>query len=213
MTAQLHSRRRWLAGLAGAPLLVLAGAPARAASPAQIYRRSYELEAKGEYAAALKALDGLPKSSRGYVYRLRRGWLLYLMGRNFDAMEEYRRAIALEPDAVEPRLGLMLPQIALKLWLDTLKTGKQVLARDAHNYTAHARMAWAAYNLARYQEAAEHYRHNLALYPSDVEMRAGLGYCHLKRGETKAAAREFRRVLEVAPDHGSAQAGLLAAER
>ena len=217
MKPRSSSYPRWLASLLSivrvAIVLVALTSTALAATPAEIYTRSYALEAKGEYEAALRALQDLPKTKQTYVFRLRSGWLLYLAGREFDAMEEYRRAVTLAPDAVEPLLGLMLPQMALKLWLDTRATGKLVLALDPHNYTAHARMAWASYSLGRYDEAAEHYRHNLELYPSDLEMRAGVGYCLLQNGDKARAAAEFREVLEVAPEHASAQAGLLAAER
>lgn len=206
-----HSLARLTAGLVLA-ISLLAGSPTHAATPADLYSQSYALEAKGEYDAAIRVLDGLPKANQTYVYRLRRGWLLYLAGRNFDAMEDYRRASALEPDAIEPLLGLMLPQMALKLWLDTRATGQLVLRHDPHNYTAHARMAWASYSLGRWDEAATHYRHNLALHPADVEMRAGLAWCLLQAGDKLAAAREFRAVLEIAPLHATATAGLAAAE-
>jgi len=58
------------------------------------------------------------------------------------------------------------------------------------------------------KDAELSYRRVLEAYPADVEMRAGLGWSLLKLGKAEEAARELRLVLEVAPRHVSAKAGL-----
>ncbi len=50
----------------------------------------------------------------------------------------------------------------------------------------------------------------LELFPSDVEIRTGLGWALLKQGKGADAAREFEQVLKVAPKQASAREGLLA---
>jgi tetratricopeptide (TPR) repeat protein len=175
------------------------------------YRQSYQHEAQGKYAEALADIDGLPSTARrSYVYHLRRGWLLYLAGRHWDAIESYRAAVAVAPDAVEPRLGLMLPEAGLLLWLDVIATGQEVLHKDPHNYTALSRMAWANYSLGRFTEAAKLYRNLLRAYPSDIEMRVGLAWSLLKGGHIADARSQFDRALLIAPDHVSAQEGRVA---
>ena len=176
------------------------------------YRDSYAHEAQGKYAEALEDIDGMSSSQRKtYVYQLRRGWLLYLLGRHWDSIEAYRAAIALKPKAVEPRLGLMLPEMALLMWLDAIATGKTVLELDPLNYLANSRMAWANYSLGRYGDVEALYRKLLGAYPSDYEMRAGLGWSLLKQGEYAAALSEFDAVLTIAPDYATAQEGRKAA--
>jgi len=172
------------------------------------YRASYQHEAQGKYAEALADIDALtPQQRRTYVYQLRRGWLLYLLARHWDSIEAYRAAIKLHPKAVEPRVGLMLPEMALLMWMDVLETGKAALKLDPHNYLANSRMAWANYSLGRYKQAEALYRRILVAYPADVEMRVGLGWSLVKQGRYGTALAEFEAVLEFAPDNASAQAG------
>ena len=129
------------AGLVLALLLPLS-AGAAAPTVADRYRDSYAHEAKGELTEALAEIDALPKAQRQtYVYQLRRGWLLYLLGRYWDSLEAYRAAAKLRPKAIEPQLGMMLPEAALLLWLDVLETGRRIRDRAPHDYLATSRMA------------------------------------------------------------------------
>jgi len=175
------------------------------------YQASNDLETAGRYRQALQVLDDVPSADRGqYVYPLRRAWLCFLAGDHRDSVEAYRRAIALEPRAVEPRLGMTLPQMALHLWLDVEQTAADALALDPGNYLASSRHAWALYNLGRYDDAEVAYRRILALYPADVDLRSGLGWCLLKQDRGSDAATQFRTVLQVAPTHDTALEGLAA---
>ncbi|MCA9648837.1 MAG: tetratricopeptide repeat protein [Myxococcales bacterium] len=200
------------AGLVLALLLPLS-AGAAAPTVADRYRDSYAHEAKGELTEALAEIDALPKAQRQtYVYQLRRGWLLYLLGRYWDSLEAYRAAAKLRPKAIEPQLGMMLPEAALLLWLDVLETGRRIRDRAPHDYLATSRMAWAAYSLGRFAEAESLYAELVELHPADVEMRAGVGWSQLKQGRRSAARATFEAVLQYAPDHASARLGLVLAQ-
>lgn len=196
-------------------LIALLGvaAPALADTP-DLYAESYALEGRGKYTEALKVLDRAPPADQqSYTYQLRRGWLSYLAGAHDAAIESYRAAALLEPRAVEPLLGLMLPQMGSRRWADTIATGKEVLALDKASYLGLSRTAYSLYSLARFAKAEARYREVLALYPADVEMRTGLGWTVLKQGRTADAKRLFREVLAVAPSHASAAQGLGLASR
>lgn len=189
-------------------------ASAVAAIPgAQAYQDSYDLEAGGKLEEALVALRGVPTGEQGtYVFALRKAWLNHTTGRYDAAIKGYQEAMGLAPSAVEPKLGIMLPQMALRRWLDVEKSAQAVLGVDAKSYLGTSRLAFALYNLGRYAEAEKQYRAILVAYPSDVEMRAGLAWSLLQRGERSAAAKEFSNVLGVAPRHASAAAGARAAQ-
>ncbi|MFO0763153.1 MAG: tetratricopeptide repeat protein, partial [Byssovorax sp.] len=73
------------------------------------------------------------------------------------------------------------------------------------------RLAFSVYSLGRYAESAMLYRRLLDAYPSDVEVRAGLGWALLKSGKAADAAKEFREVLEIAPKNALSLDGLKAA--
>lgn len=200
-------------------MLVLALALALAATPSSalaqsastLFQQSYDLEAENKLAESLAVLERMPAASQGYVYHFRRGWLLYLLGRHADAVASYGRAISRAPATIEARLGLMLPQLALRRWVDVEKVALEVLERDALNYLATSRLAWSYYNLGRWTDAEAAYRRILTAYPSDVEMRVGLGWSLLKQGKAAEATVELRAALEVAPRHVTAREGLQAA--
>lgn len=194
----------WLVPFAALLALALGLAPsaASASDPGPHYQRSYDLEAVGSYNEALIALDRVDAAERSaYFYRLRRGWLLYLGGRYWDSMGEYRRAIKLAPLSVEAQLGLSLPQLALRLWLDAKRSCEAALRLSPKSYVATSRLAYINYNLGRYADAERLYRELLLAYPADVEMRVGLAWSLYKQKKLARAMGEFGRIQQIAPNH------------
>jgi tetratricopeptide (TPR) repeat protein len=206
------SSKRWISlGLLAIALgCGVAEAEADGGAP-ELFAKSYDSEAKGKVAEALAALDGMPAAQRdGYVAQLRRGWLLYELGKHVESIDAYAKAVALAPKSVEARVGVLLPAMALHRWADVEGGAREVVKLDAGNYLANLRLAFAVYNLGRYPEAAGIYGKLAESYPSDVDVRAGFGWSLLKMGKATEAAAEFRGVLDVAPHHALAADGLKA---
>jgi tetratricopeptide (TPR) repeat protein len=192
-----------------APAVQAAPAPSAAA---QAFQRSYDSEATGKLDVALDALDALPMPEKeGYVAELRRGWLLYLLGKNADSIAAYARATAKEPASIEPRIGALAPLGVLRKWSEIEVTAREVLKRDAVNYSALLRLSFALYSTARYADAEAGYRGLSVLYPSDVEVKDGLGWTLVKLGRGADAEAVFLEVLGVAPKNALAIEGLRAA--
>ncbi|MFO0576000.1 MAG: tetratricopeptide repeat protein [Polyangia bacterium] len=203
---------------AGQPAMapVPPGVPARPQPPepegAETWQRSYEREAAGQLAEALAALDALPQARKGeYLALARRGWLLYRLGRSDTAVDAYQRAVAAAPQAVEARVGLLLPLSALRRWNELAAAAKEVLSLEPRNYYGTLRLAFAHYNLGHFADAGTLYAQLKQGYPSDLEVRSGLGWSLLKQGKTADAAREFRELLSVSPRHALGRQGLDAA--
>lgn len=179
---------------------------------ARAWQASYAAESAGNYEGALKALEQLPGSQKqGYVAYFRRGWLQYCLGRHAEAVSAYAAAIKLEPDSVEARVAQLLPLMAAAKWSELIKAAQDTLKRDPQNYLALQRMAYAQYSSQRFPDAEQSYRRLVKLYPSDVEMRAALGWAVLRMGKQPEASELFHSVLELSPKHASASAGLQAA--
>lgn len=177
--------------------------------PPTLIQRSYDLEATSKFSEALAALDQLPPGHQEtHLVQLRRGWLWYLLGRHEDAVAAYRKASGFEPASIEARLGASRSLLALRRFVDAEKECRDVLARDSWNYFGASRLAFALYNLGRFGEALPFYKKMVELYPSDVEMRNGVGWTQLKLGDAASAAKSFRAVLEISPRNASAQEGL-----
>ncbi|HET9958548.1 MAG TPA: tetratricopeptide repeat protein [Polyangiaceae bacterium] len=170
---------------------------------------SYQLEAKGDLAGALRASHKLAdKNPKQYFARLRAAYLA-LAAKNFvQAARDYEIAAALAPKAIEPLLGQQQALMALGKYGEAEPIGRAAVERDPLNYLANSRLAWTLFSLKKYAEAARVYSRVLALYPGDIEMAVGLGYAELRSGQKQRAQETFRAVLGMAPKHVRATQGL-----
>jgi tetratricopeptide (TPR) repeat protein len=188
--------------------LLFAPMGAHAQSDAERWARSYAAEAGGDYAAALSEhLQISGPTRRGYLFHLRHGWLLYATERFEEALAPYRRAAESQPNAVEARLGLMLPLMALRRWREVVAVARRIHEVDRHNVTARRRLALALFSLGRFDDALVEYERVLALWPGDLEMQAGVGWSQLRLGRSREAAQTFAAVLAVSPHYASAIEG------
>lgn len=171
--------------------------------------QSYDREAAGKLKEALASLDGLPLARKdSYLGWARRGWLLYRLGQYAESTEAYRKAIITAPKSIEPRLGILLPQLALRRWSDAEQMAKEILLSDPGSYLATLRLAFVYYNQHRFAESAALYGRLRELYPSDTDVRAGLGWALLKAGRPQEATREFQELLAINPRLTTAREGL-----
>ena len=191
-------------------LLVLSPGAAKGESNiSSIYQRSYDLEATGKASEALERLKKMDRRERGsYTYILRLAWLQHLTGKYGAAIKTYNRAIALKPRALEPWLGLLLPQIASRRWKDAEKSARKVLRLDPRSFLGNSRLAWIRYNRGLYAESARLYERVLGSYPSSVEMQTGLAWALLKQGKKARAEEIFSAVLRVSPRNALARSGM-----
>ncbi len=175
----------------------------------QIYQQSYEEEAKGNYQEAILVLMQANRSGdNSYLYHLRLGWLQYLVTKYTDSVNSYRKAVILNKNSIEAKLGLMLPLMAQGKWSDAEKVAKEILSLDPLSYLGNSRMAYIYYNLKQYMDAEASYRKVLSYYPGDIEMQAGLAWSLLKQDKKEAADKAFGEILRYVPNHVSANAGV-----
>lgn len=193
-------------------LVMVAGGVARETradeSVEDLWRQSYALEARGDHEGALRQVEGVvQRSGASYITALRSGWLLYLAARYAEAEAAYRKAISFEPAAIEPKMGIMLPLMAMRRWKEAERFGEEVLKAAPGESVVEGRMAWIAFNLGAYERAERLYRKVVLAYPGNIEMRTGLAWTLLKMNRLKEAKAEFDRVLSFAPDFQGAREG------
>ncbi len=186
---------------------VFGAQPALAATPT--FAGSYVHEAQGDYSSALSALaDVDAPAADPVVVAMRRGWLHYLNGDTDLAIADYRVAIEANPTAIEPRLGLTLPLMVSLDWQSVVDQCDVVLASNPGEASARTRRAWALFNLGRFADAESGYRALVSDYPSDVDLRAGLGWSMCRQGRVIGARVAFAHALVISPDHQSSLSGL-----
>ncbi len=202
-------RRFFVTALLIPALLVVTPAFAERATSTELYQRSFSLETNGDYAEALARMDDLAAQGEDtYLLHLRRGWLLYLLGRYGDSVTSYDSALGKEPGSAEALAGRTLPLMAQSRWAEAERSARRLLSLAPGNYLGMSRLAWVLYSSGRYAEAETAYRSVLEQYPSDNDMRAGLGWALLKQGKSGDARAAFARVLAVVPSHVSASQGM-----
>jgi tetratricopeptide (TPR) repeat protein len=176
---------------------------------ARAWQASYAAEANSKFQDALDALTQLGVPERdSYLASYRRGWLLYRLGQYAESAAAYGMATAIEPNAIEARVAMLVPLMALSKWNDVVAVAEQALKLDPQNYLVLQRLAFAKFSTQHFPEAEQLYRRVVALYPSDIEMRSCLAWATLRMGKLKEAAALFTEVLDVKADHVSAAAGL-----
>jgi tetratricopeptide (TPR) repeat protein len=174
-----------------------------------LFASSYAHERQGQIKAALADMTTVLQRDDGhYVATLRAGWLSYTAGDYTAAARYYQAAIKLAPEAIEPRLGLMLPLMALGQWSAAEAVGNEIVQRDPRSYLARSRLAYVYFSQGRYSLAEKTYDAVLDDYPSDLDMMLGLAWTQARQGRTGQASASFARVLALQPDNASAQKGL-----
>ena len=190
---------------------LLGSSAAVGAEVPDLYRASYQAEARGDYAGALGKLREIRKSAgASYFASLRTGWLAYLASDLSTAEANYRDAIAAKPKAIEAKIGLTLVLFVAQKWRPLEAACKQVLADNDKNPTVRARLAAAYYNLGNFPDAAAGYRKLVEEYPAELEYQTGLGWALLRLGKIEEAQKVFGFVLSVSPDNPNARDGMAA---
>ena len=173
------------------------------------YTKSYELEAKKDYAGAQRALGEVRFAERStYFYNLRTAWLSSQAGHKAEALAAYNRAANLFPDSIEPLIGRISAEAALTQWDAVERTAQAILRVDSKNYTARSSLAYAKFCQQRYTEAEQAYEDVLKLYPYDTTMQEGLGWSLIWQGRRRDAISTFTDILEFAPSNEAAAQAL-----
>ncbi len=180
-----------------------------ALSPADDLQNSYSFEYYGKYAEAHELGEKLTAGSpKEYFFALRAGWLAYLAGKYSRSLDLYQNALLLKPDSLEPRLGQLLPLLALGKYKQVEMTALAILRSDPKNYTARIKLAYALYLTGDFLRAEKQYAELEADFPSDATVLMGLGWAQLKQGKKSPAQTYFGRVKAMFPDNRYADEGL-----
>ena len=180
-------------------VLSLASFNAMAQSP---WSESYRLEAEGQYEAAIAALEPVLEESASHEFVvLRRAWLKYLDADYNDSIREYRRALELNDQSIEAKLGVTLPLLAQQRWREAAASAQSVIELSAWNYYAHIRLMAAEEGQRQWQTLARHAQSVSARYPGDATIFVYLGRAEARQGHIDAALVAYGAVLERVPGH------------
>ncbi|MBI1836295.1 MAG: tetratricopeptide repeat protein [Flavobacteriia bacterium] len=171
------------------------------------YAKSYGLEAKGEYADAIRAVKEVYNES-SYTVNVRLGWLYYLQQNYESSIAYYNKAIKLMPAAVEPLWGILNPLVAAEKWTEVDKTYLMILKIDPKNSTANYKLGMVYYYRKNYSAAKKYFDIALNLYPFDYNIVLMSGWNNYFLGKTAEAKTLFNKILLIDQNDASALEGL-----
>ncbi len=171
------------------------------------WEKSYQLAATGKYEQAASAIETIADSGNEYAV-LRYAYLMYLLGENADSISYYSKAIDLNPESLDAKLGITLPLIAQKRWRQVKSYSLQLLRISHWNYTAHVRLMIAEEGLRKWDTLAVHAKQLTKAYPSDATALVYLARARAWQDDVPAAKAAYRKVLVRLPAHIEANAYL-----
>jgi len=165
----------------------------------ECYLSSYRAQTYEEAIKAVLPLKDLP--AQRYLANLRLGYLYYLNGKLADAKLHYQTAIKAAPEALEPKLGCMLPLLAQGKWDEIETLAQQVLRIDPNNYYANLRLAFTFRLEKKYQQADTLASRMLQLYPTDTLFMVELALTKQALNQKEAAKKLFSDLLNLDPEN------------
>jgi tetratricopeptide (TPR) repeat protein len=117
------------------------------------------------------------------------------------AIENYERAIALDPEYVEPYMGLgriyLTETQEFDKSLEMYETARNIAPDDPYTRTS---LAYAHSVMGNYQESVNEYIEAVKLKEDDADIFLNLGYAYEKMGMDLAALNAYRRADELSPE-------------
>jgi tetratricopeptide (TPR) repeat protein len=150
-------------------LLTVSGATPSAQADTIAFSKSYDLERSGDYKGAITALESVSRKS-GYLLEYRLGWLHYLAADHMNARQHYQSAMRISPKSIEPRLGYILPCLAMNRYDEVETMARTILSMDPNHYTGGVRLAYALRMQRKHRPARDVLTPMLLLYPTDVSL-------------------------------------------
>ncbi len=171
------------------------------------FKKSYQLEKKGEYK---KAADVLKKvyDPKSYEINLRLGWLNYQAGLFTESATHYKRAVNLMPYSEEAKFGLIYPKAAIGKWDEVVNIYNKILDIHPQNTVANYRLGLIYYGRKNYDKAEGYFKKVVNLYPFGYDGLVMLAWTEYQLGKYREAKILFYKVLLYNPDDASAKKGL-----
>ena len=183
-------------------LVVFMFMPMTVLSEVNPWAESFRLEALTQYESAAKSLEKIIKDNPNNEFAiLRHGWLNYLRGAHNESIRDYQKALDINPESLDARLGLMLPLIAQQRWREVASHANKALQVAPWNYYAHVRLMISEEGEKKWDTLAKHATRVNQRYPSDPTVLVYLARANVWMKNDSAARRAYEQVLERVPGH------------
>lgn len=141
-----------------------------------------------------------PDLAEAYVNR---GAARYLRGDLFAALEDFSRAVAIEPRA-KTYLSRGNVNLRRHSYDEAIRDYRKAIDLDSGNVDAFASLGYTHYLRGDHSEAVGHYDEALAIAPRYSLALVGRGASHAVKGDFQGALGDFEKALEMDPECGVA---------
>lgn len=149
-------------------------------------------------------VDGLQELIKGERTHLIRGKLAVESRRYAEAIEEFRKALASNPDSVTAHVNLGATLIQTGDLTSAAEQFEQALRVDPNNTNAHYNLAILLARENKHEAAVPHLQFVVNADPSDLSARFFLAQELLRSKRLEEALAEFSRVVEADPNNEGA---------
>jgi tetratricopeptide (TPR) repeat protein len=180
---------------------------AQDAKQQEAFTTSYTLEYNGDYQ---KAIDAIKKvyDEKSYELNLRAGWLNYEAALYIESQQFYQKAISLNPNSIEAKLGYIYPATALGNKDQVINQYSEILKIDTQNATANYQLGLYYYYKKDYKKGINYFEKLVTLSPSGYDALLMYAWTEFQLGKTIEAYQLFNKVLLISPNDKSALEGL-----
>ena len=173
----------------------------------QLIAKGKECLAQNDYVGAISALREGAEREPGYAdVRHLLGLSLGLAGQPEAALEEFDRALALNPAYVEAHLNRAIMLNDLGRYDEARESFR--LAWDCDQSNMHMELGDLYADLGSYVQAVEQFRSAAQLRPDFLDIRTKLARALMENGEQEEARKELDGVLADNPDYIEARVTL-----
>jgi len=171
------------------------------------YRQGRYREAAELFAQARDQVPDDPKVSNFLA-------TAYLHGKLYKpSRAEFERMLALQPESVEPRLGLARIAVRFGDFTEALRLFREVLEREPTHMVALYNLGRLEYRAGNYQEAEKFITKVLDQEENHWQARYILGQTYSRLGQDDKAEQEFLPVVKLSPRNAQAHFNLAAVYR
>lgn len=175
---------------------------------ARHYMRNLQL--KEAYACLTEWMDVQPHRATPYHWR---GWVHERLNNHRRAMEDYQKALELDPDLFAVRLRVAEMQLEDKLPLEALSHLEYLQKKHADSPEVKARLGQVRFLQGENEEARLLLEAAVTALPKDHQVLLTLGKLELQEGRAEQAEHWLNRVLEIDPTDTEAAYSLVSALR
>jgi protein O-mannosyl-transferase len=145
--------------------------------------------------------DTLQKNPNCWLAHNNLGYIQSITGRQQEAIEHYKQALALKPDYSDAHLNLGVALLETGRPLDAVEHLKESLRLLPDRADAHYNLGNALGALGQRQQSIEQYEKALALKPDYYKAHNNLGSALVYGGRSREAMEHYQQALKLNPDN------------